>query len=534
MPKVTTIPATRDRYTALPFNSLVRRRVAGYARVSTDSDEQFTSYEAQIDYYKNYILSHPEWEFVEVYTDEGISGLGTKKRDGFNRMIADALAGKIDLIVTKSVSRFARNTVDSLTTIRELKSHGVECFFEKETIYTFDSKGELLLTIMSSLAQEESRSISENVTWGQRKRFSDGKVSVAYKSFLGYDKGDDAPLKINPEQAEVVRLIFKLYMEGRTTRSIAKYLEAHNIKTALGRSKWNPSTILGMLSNEKYKGDALLQKTYTADYLTKKMVPNNGEVPQYYVEGSHEAIIDPEEFDAVQLELARRKQLGHSYSEVAFQSKIVCADCGAFYGRKVWHSNDTYRTLIFQCNDRFKHGKPRCKTPHLTEDQIKSLFLKAYDKLLGSREQILEDCELIRQVLCDTSEVDTQIAKKQQAVNDAVALMEHHIRADAGDGFSRYEFDAETKRIEQLYNAAMAELQALDDQKTKRLQKSNEIRGFCTALKKQALAVSEWDDRLWGTVLDTATVHADGRIDFLFKCSTTISLPVGYRLSFHA
>ena len=179
----------------------------GYARVSTDSDEQFTSYEAQVDYYTRYIQSHPEWEFVKVYTDEGISGTDTRHREGFNEMIEDALAGKIDLIVTKSVSRFARNTVDSLVTIRKLKEHGCECYFEKENIFTFDGKGELLITIMSSLAQEESRSISENVTWGHRKRMADGKVSIAYSTFLGYDKGPDGNLVVNREQAKIVRLM---------------------------------------------------------------------------------------------------------------------------------------------------------------------------------------------------------------------------------------------------------------------------------------------------------------------------------------
>jgi site-specific DNA recombinase len=200
--KVKTIPATLSRFTASPITEQKKRRVAGYARVSTDHDDQFTSYEAQIDYYTNYIRSRDDWEFVDVYTDEGITGTSTKHREGFKRMVADALAGKIDLIVTKSVSRFARNTVDSLTTIRKLKEKGVECYFEKENIWTFDGKGELLITIMSSLAQEESRSISENCTWGQRKRFADGKVTIPFNRFLGYDRGANGELVVNPEQAK--------------------------------------------------------------------------------------------------------------------------------------------------------------------------------------------------------------------------------------------------------------------------------------------------------------------------------------------
>ena len=203
MAKITAIPATIDRYSATPINGLKKRRVAAYARVSTDHEEQLTSYEAQVDYYTNYIKSRDDWEFVSVYADEGITGCNTKKRDGFNKMVEDALAGGIDLIITKSVSRFARNTVDSLTTIRKLKEHKVECYFEKENIWTFDGKGELLLTIMSSLAQEESRSISENCTWGQRKRFSDGKFSVAFSNFLGYDRGENGELVVNEGQATI-------------------------------------------------------------------------------------------------------------------------------------------------------------------------------------------------------------------------------------------------------------------------------------------------------------------------------------------
>lgn len=220
---VTVIPATTSPIRRK--NPVIqKRRVAGYARVSTDKDEQFTSYEAQVDYYTKFITSHPDWEFVKVYKDEGISGLGTRKRDGFNEMIKDALSGGMDLIITKSVSRFARNTVDSLVTIRKLKEKGVEVYFEKENIYSLDGKGELLLTIMSSLAQEESRSISENVTWGQRKRFSDGKVSLPYKQFLGYDRGqkkDDPPV-VNPDQAAIVRRIYRDFMAGKTVGAIAR------------------------------------------------------------------------------------------------------------------------------------------------------------------------------------------------------------------------------------------------------------------------------------------------------------------------
>lgn len=229
--RVTVIPAVVNRSPQGHICTAQKKRVAAYARVSTDSEEQLTSYEAQVDHYTRYIKGKDEWEFVEVYTDEGISATNTKHRDGFKRMIQDALDGKIDLILTKSVSRFARNTVDSLTTVRQLKERGVEIYFEKENIYTLDSKGELLITIMSSLAQEESRSLSENVKWGQRKRFADGKVALPYKQFLGYEKGEDALPKIVEKEAAVVRLIYSLFLEGKTPHGIAKHLTQSGIPT---------------------------------------------------------------------------------------------------------------------------------------------------------------------------------------------------------------------------------------------------------------------------------------------------------------
>lgn len=370
MARVTTIPATISRFTATPINEKKKRRTAAYARVSTDSEEQLTSYTAQVDYYTQYIRGRDDWEFVEVYTDEGITGTNTKHREGFKRMVADALAGKIDLIVTKSVSRFARNTVDSLTTVRQLKEKGVEIYFEKENIWTLDSKGELLITIMSSLAQEESRSISENCTWGQRKRFADGKVTVPFNRFLGYDRGADGNLVVNPEEAVTIRRIYSMFLQGMSPYGIATRLTADGIKSPGGKEKWNAGAVRSILTNEKYKGDALLQKSYTVDFLTKKKKINEGEIPQYYVEGNHEAIISPEVFELVQQELERRKQSRGRHSGVhLFSGKIRCGQCGEWYGSKTWHSNSKYRRVVWQCNHKYD-GDEKCTTAHLTDDDL--------------------------------------------------------------------------------------------------------------------------------------------------------------------
>lgn len=323
--RVTTIPATLNRFDSTPLNDLRKRRVAGYARVSTDSEEQATSYDAQVDYYTKYINANAMWQFAGMYTDEGITATNTNHRDGFNQMVEDALAGKIDLIITKSISRFARNTVDSLTTVRKLKEKGVEIYFEKENIWTLDAKGELLITIMSSLAQEESRSISENTTWGKRKSFADGKASVGFKTFLGYDRGPNGEFVINEKQAVTVRYIYKRFLEGFTPYHIAKELTDMGVKTPAGKDKWHQSSVMSILQNEKYKGDALLQKTFTKDFLTHKMVVNNGEVPQYYVEGHHEGIVTADQFDQVQAEILRRKGM-QKYSGVGLFSSII--KCG--------------------------------------------------------------------------------------------------------------------------------------------------------------------------------------------------------------
>lgn len=269
--KVTQIPATKQVFSGSVRQATATRKVAAYARVSTASKEQATSYEAQVGYYTQLINSRADWMLAGVYTDEGITGTSTKHREGFKTMVADALAGKIDLIVTKSVSRFARNTVDSLTTVRELKEAGVEIYFEKENIWTLDAKGELLITIMSSLAQEESRSISENVRWGIKKRFADGHVFMPYPNFLGYDKGEDGRPKVNHAQAEVVRRIYRMFLSGHSANAIAQALTKDEIPSpGHTKGRWHAAVVYSILQNEKYKGDALLQKTYIADFLTKK------------------------------------------------------------------------------------------------------------------------------------------------------------------------------------------------------------------------------------------------------------------------
>ena len=519
--KVTTIPATINKLTALPIANPRKRKVAGYARVSTDHEEQATSYAAQVDYYTSYIKSRDDWEFVGIYTDEGISATNTRHRDGFKRMVQDAMDGRIDLIVTKSVSRFARNTVDSLTTVRRLKDRGIEIYFEKENIWTLDAKGELLITIMSSLAQEESRSISENVKWGHRKRFADGKVSVPYSRFLGYDKGEKGGLVINREQAKIVRLIYRLFLEGYTFHSIAKELTAKGIETPSGKSKWSQSTIRSILTNEKYKGDALLQKRFTVNFLTKEMKINEGEVPQYYVEHSHEAIISPEVFDWVQKEIRRRLEGEKRYSGVSvFSSRIKCGQCGGWYGAKVWHSTDKYRRTVYRCNDKFKK---HCTTPHLDEGEIKDIFVKAVNKLIAGKEEILENIVLLQEQLTDTTELDKErdrLATELSALADRVQEL---ISENARVARNQEEYNREYASLAGQYEETRQQYEKACDDIQNRHIRAEQMDRFIQSLRGQEL-VKEFDERLWCSLADFITVYGEDDIRVTFKDGTNIKV----------
>lgn len=523
---VTVIPATINPLTRLPKASVQLRRVAGYARVSTDSEEQLTSYEAQVDYYSRYIRSRADWQFVDVYTDEGISATNTKRREGFNRMVQDALNGKIDLIVTKSVSRFARNTVDSLTTVRKLKDAGVEVYFEKENIWTLDSKGELLITIMSSLAQEESRSISENVTWGQRKRFADGKVSMPYKQFLGYRKGANGIPEIVPEQAKIVRFIYRMCIEGMSTTAIAKRLSQQGIPTPAGKQGWQRATVESILRNEKYKGSALLQKKFTVDFLQKKMKVNEGEVPQYYVEHSHEAIIDPEEWEKVQLELARRKNgTRRTQCNSPFAGKIICGDCGEIFGSKVWHSNSKYRRTIWRCNAKYENSDP-CSTPHLYEDDLKQYFVSALSELLVDRTALLEDGRLIRRELLDFSAIDTEIDDILRELDVVAGMIKHLVDENAAQAKSQATYIGQYNSLVERYENLQSRYDMLQQQKERRQIQADAIGGCLFSLEELDLLQITFSEALWNTVIDHVTVYADERLVFHFKNGSEVEVSI--------
>lgn len=398
---ITVIPARANRPQLDENIETHKKRVAAYCRVSTDQAEQLSSYEAQVNYYTSYITNHPDYEMAGIYADEGISGTNTKKREQFNRMIEDCKAGKIDMIITKSISRFARNTLDCLNFVRMLKELGIEIIFEKENIRTLDSKGEILLTVLSSLAQEESNSLSQSSTWGIRRRFEQGKVIVNHTKFMGYDKDENGNLVINEKQAKIVRRIYTDYLNGKGTNRIAHALEKEGIPNWNGKAKWYESSIKKMLSNEKYKGEALLQKTYTVDFLSKKRVINKGEIPQYYVEESHPPIIDKDTWEAVQLERERRKayiekynikRLDYTTNDNPFMGRVICGCCSGVYGRKIWNSNDErLKRIVWQCNNKYVvKGKKGCYNRHINDEALYMAFVSAFNAVLEKKEYFVD------------------------------------------------------------------------------------------------------------------------------------------------
>lgn len=419
-PIVEIIKPTKNNSVSIDSTEKKLKRVAAYARVSTDQDEQLTSYGNQVEYYARYIQSRDDWEFVKVYSDEGISGLSTKKRDGFNQMMEDAINGKIDLILTKSISRFARNTVDSLTAIRKLKDHGVEVYFEKENTYTLGEKGEVFLTIMSTLAQEESRSISENVKWGKRRKMARGEYSMSYRRFLGYEKGPDGKPRINENQAKVVRHIYKQFLGGDTIHDIVCALNHDGIPTPTGQKlKWRASTVASILRNEKYKGDALLQKFYVEDYLTKRIKKNDGILNQYYIRNSHPAIISSEVFDRVQEEFARRRGLNYGrHSKSSFAGKVVCGVCGEKCHRRLWYSSAHSRIYAWSCSHENSTEKTN-QVSSVREDDLQSAFQTALEQSL----------------LTTTESAYSDISKFSNRLNSIIIYPGAGIRVCLKDGF---------------------------------------------------------------------------------------------------
>ena len=513
---ITVIPARKRVGNTVAAEQRPKLKVAAYCRVSTDSEEQASSYEVQVAHYTQFIQKNPEWELAGIYADDGITGTNTKKREEFNRMIQDCMDGNIDMIITKSISRFARNTLDCLKYIRELKEKNIPVFFEKENINTMDSKGEVLLTIMASLAQQESQSLSQNIKLGLQYRFQNGEVRVNHSRFLGYTKDEEGNLIIEPAEAEVVKRIYREYLEGASLLQIGRGLEADGILTGAGKTKWRPETLKKILQNEKYIGDALLQKTYTIDFLSKKRVKNNGIVPQYYVENSHEPIIPRELFMQVQEEMVRRANLRGGKggkkrvysSKYALSSIVYCGQCGDIYRRVHWN-NRGYKSIVWRCVSRLEEKGSECTAPTINEETLQAAVVKAINELLTNKEPFLSTLQKnIATVLNEendntTDDIDRRLEELQQQL-----LIQAKSKNDYEDVAD------EIYRLRELKQNALVENA---DREGKR-QRIAEMTDF---LNKQSRELEEYDEQLVRRLIEKVTIY-EAKLTVEFKSGIEI------------
>jgi len=501
---ITVIPA-RKRVGSTAAKKIIKKLcVAAYCRVSTETEEQNSSYEVQVAHYTEFIKKNTEWEFAGIFADDGISGTNTKKREEFNRMIDECMEGKIDLVITKSISRFARNTLDCLKYIRQLKEKNISVFFEKKNINTMDAKGEVLLTIMASLAQQESQSLSQNVKLGLQYRYQQGKVQVNHKRFTGYTKDEDGNLIIVPGEAKIIKRIYREYLEGKSLAGIGRDLEKDGILTAAGKPKWRPETLKKILTNEKYIGDALLQKTYTVDFLSKKRVKNNGIVPQYYVENSHEPIIPRDLFMQVQEEMVRRANLRGGKggkkrvysSKYALSSIVYCGQCGDIYRRVHWN-NRGYKSIVWRCVSRLEEKGSECTAPTINEETLQTAVVKAINELLATKEPFLSTLQKnIATVLNEendnaTDDIDSKLEELQQQL-----LIQAKSKNDYEDVAD------EIYRLREMKKNSLVE-------NAEREGKRQRIAEMTDFLNEQSYELEEYDEQLVRRLIEKVTIYED-------------------------
>lgn len=509
-------------------------RMAAYCRVSTDSAEQKTSYETQKQVYTDMIARRKDWTMVGIYADEGISGTRADKRPEFNKMIKDCLAGKIDYIITKSVSRFARNTVECLEFVRMLKARNIGILFEEQNIDTLKCDSELYLVIYAGFAQSESESMSKNITWAFRKNFEDGKVVFNYSKMVGYRKGNDGNPEIIPEEAEIIRNIYDWFLAGKTPREIIDLLITDGIQTKCGKQKWSVGTIQSILRNEKYCGDAILQKTVTIDCISKTHKKNTGEAPMYYVHNNHEAIITREQFNKVQEELLRRNTIAPKnaskaisaqgrYSRYALTEIMHCDECGSRYKRCTWAKKGV-RKIVWRCMSRIEYGTQYCKnSPSLEESKLHQAIVRAINRFNQENETTYrllmkaslsdalgiggsnEEMELL------TRRIDSLNKKMMALVSEAVAEGQS---IDDNEG----EFKEISDEIAQLNNrvSAIKELMTNDENAKNRLESIN------TKVEELKDGITEYDDTIVRQMIECIKVYDDNKIEVIFGGGTSI------------
>lgn len=526
---------------ALQNNIVTRQlRVAAYCRVSTDQEEQLTSYEAQMAYYTEKIMTNPEWAMAGIFADEGITGTSVKKRTEFMKMIRLCRKGKIDMILTKSISRFARNTVDCLNFVRELKELGIAVIFETENINTMKTDTEVFITMLAGFAQAQSESMSQSIRWGKRQSFKSGKVTFQYKRIYGYERGEDDQPKVIPEQAEIVRRIFESYLAGTSVPDIKRMLEAEGIPAAKGKPQWSIGALQYLLRNEKYCGDALLQKTYVENCLSKKTKKNNGELPKYLVQNHHEAIIDRYLFERVQAEIARRagkrkvsdktvtEQSRYS-GRYALTELLICGNCGTPYKRVTW-SKRGKKKIVWRCISRLDYGTKYCKeSPTIEEETLHAAILHAINSVMSNRDKLID--------ILRTNLTVTLSEKSNADVNPLV--IENRIRELEGITMELVTIAQKTgdsESYENKFTALKDEIGALRQTLEQCRAKQNgpdeltrQIDDICNALRNAPFEITEYSNNVVRQLIDTIKVVNEDKLFIIFKGGFQMEQPlVGY------
>jgi site-specific DNA recombinase len=513
--RVRVIPGTGQTSTAAPRRG-GKQRVAAYCRVSTDSEEQFNSYTAQKNYYTQKIEENPDWEMAGVFADEGLSGTSLKKRKEFNRMIAACKRGRVDLILTKSLSRFARNTVDCLNIVRRLKASGIGAIFEKENINTLTQSSEFLITLFSGFAQAESESLSQNVIWGMLKSAESGNVTFQYKKLLGYRRGPDGGPEIVPEEAETIRYIYRRYLEGASLGDIKRELEANHVPTAEAVEAWSYQVIQNILTNEKYCGDALLFKTRTLDCISKKAVKNNGEWPMVYIENNHEGIVPKVVFQRVQEEMARRAskrkvmqrhgrtEQGKYSGKYALTELLVCGECGSPYKRCTWARNGKKR-IVWRCVSRLEFGTQYCHhSPSLDEDRLHRAILGALNQYGAARgEASASALELARMAQSGTGDGDEAVLLQRL---DELTAEQTELVDKVLEDMDNVELNARMKAVAEEKQELLNQITALQQEAERQTLQAARRRELEEWLAQQPDVLTEYDDGVTRRLVERITV----------------------------
>ena len=525
-PRVIVIPPKPElQQTAAVTKQL---RVAAYCRVSTDEEEQLSSYEAQCEYYTDKIMSNKEWTMAGIFADEGITGTSTKKRTEFLRMIRQCKQKKIDLILTKSIQRFARNTLDCINYTRILRQLGIGVLFEKENINSLPPDSEFMITMYGAMAQSESESISGNIRRGRQMHAKVGTLKIPCHWLYGYKKDADGKFCIIPEQAEVVREIYERYKDGASLRNLKDWLEENQIKTVLGTADWSISVIKGILTNEKYCGDVLLQKTFCTDVISKKIVKNVGQMAQYYMPDHHEAIVSREQYNAVKAEMARRSALrspskeavtGRSCytSKYALSDRLFCGECGTLYRRKTRNvKGNIYHE--WRCISRLEYGKKYChESPTLREIPLQSAILAAINSAMSDKAALVDRIKNV--VSLELLPVQGQTMSLADIERRLTQLDEQfqQLLAEAIDADDKEACNAQFTEI-------LTEQTALKKQKETILQSSTDADHVCTRMKQAeqaientAQTITEWNENAVRQIVERVTVLSADEIRVRIK-----------------